>query len=97
MTRMELATAILLAVILLAGCSKDEPVPFITTEAPALPAECVAPATPEPKLPGQGKRDVMVDEAARDRAALRSAYRSERILRSACKQRLEVLFPQKKL
>jgi hypothetical protein len=77
------------------GCTKAEPVPFVTTETPALPAECVAPATPEPKLPGQGKRDVLDDEAVRDREAMPGAYRNERLLRAACKERLQVLFPQK--
>lgn len=81
--------------IAVGGCATGKPTAFITPDTPPLPAECLAPTTAEPKLPGNGTRDVMVDEAARDREAMRAAYRNERILRAACKQRLQVLFPQK--
>lgn len=90
----KMVLVILLSPLLMASsCMKDPPPTFITTDTPALPSECVAPMTPEPKLPGGGKRDVLVDEAARDREHLRFAYRNEAILRAACKQRLEALFP----
>jgi hypothetical protein len=88
--------AVVVAGVLVGGCTlfAEKPPAFVTTETPALPEECIAPTTPEPKFPGGGKRIVEDDEAARDREHLRFAYRNEAILRSACRQQLEALFPQ---
>ena len=71
---------------LLGGCSKDVSPPFVTLAQPEIPAECVTPATREPRLK---EGDVSTADAARDRTAMKWAFRNERNLRSACAVRLK--------
>lgn len=79
--------------MLLVGCGKEPPVaPFVTTEQPAIPAECVAQQRPIPKLPDG---DVDDKTAAKDSERLAGLLKVERANRRACEERLRILFPQK--
>lgn len=75
----------LIAISLLAGCTK--PVPFLTTLEYEIPAECEVASAPEPKLPAD--RDIDATVAIEDRQKLKWALRTERSLRTTCAQRLK--------
>lgn len=73
---------------LLAGCGgPPEPVPYITSELPEIPATCVSPSTPEPKLdPNQDASDL---DALKHVLKMKSAYRTEKHLRKSCGEELK--------
>lgn len=77
--------------MLLAGCTKDAPPPFVTTQQPAIPAECLASSPGVPRLPDA---DVDTTAAARDRQKLVDALRLEGRNRRACAERLRILLAQ---
>jgi hypothetical protein len=80
----------------LAACVK-EPAPTSLT-APVLPCECLTdcrPAPAEPKVAADMPEGVSDLAAARDRQALKDAFRAERHNRATCTARLTVLFPKK--
>ena len=82
----------LCAALLLAGCvatGTEAPV-YLTPDLPPIPAECTAPSRREPKLPDQDIDDLA---AAKDRLALKNAFRGERHLRRVCAERLKVVLP----
>jgi hypothetical protein len=66
---------------LLAACAKDPPI-YVTTALPTAPSECTSPATREPRL--DETRDATDLDAAKDRVALKNAFRRERALRKSC-------------
>lgn len=73
---------------LLAACTKEPPV-YISTPLPQPPAECLSPATKEPKL--DETRDATDLDAVKDRVALKNAFRRERGLRKSCGSQLKKL------
>ena len=77
--------------MLLVGCGKDAPPPFVTTEQPVVPSECLSASPAIPKLPDA---DVDSTTAAKDRQQLVDALKRERSTRRACADRLRALFPQ---
>lgn len=82
--------AAIVLMLVLTGCTKEPPL-FVTTALPAIPAECKGPWPGEPKLPD---RDVKRSEAAKDRVALKGAFRTERHYRRVCLERLETVLPE---
>jgi hypothetical protein len=88
-----LAIMALSLVLFLAGCATttaaDGPV-YVTTAAPAIPAECSARCPAEPKLPIEDITDIA---AAKDRSAMKTALRCEAHYRRTCAARLKVLLP----
>ncbi|KAB2910723.1 MAG: hypothetical protein F9K29_24235 [Hyphomicrobiaceae bacterium] len=95
-TRMACVASIVAALVL-GGCGngKEPPATAVAAEdeREVLPAECFAKAAKEPKLAED--KDTEDDGAARDREALKKAFRYERAKRRACAERLNVLFPGK--
>lgn len=86
------AAVCLVAALLLVGCGKNEPPIFITSQLPAIPGECIAPSTAEPKVrAGDDATDL---DAVKDRNRLKYAFRNERDLRKTCGDELKVLLPQ---
>lgn len=75
-------------VLLLAGCSQATPPIFVTTKQPEIPPECSARCPPEPKLPLQDITDI---DAAKDRSAMKKAFRCEKHQRATCASRLKVI------
>jgi hypothetical protein len=81
------------AVLMMApGCTKQPESPvYVTSTLPEIPVECSAECPAEPRLPDD---DIRADVAARDRSAMKRAYRCERHARVTCAARLKVLLPQ---
>jgi hypothetical protein len=82
-----------LALLVLAGCMKEEPPAFVASVTPPIPADCLAMCPAEPKLPDQDISDVA---AVRDREKLKSVIRCNQHYRDACAAQLKVILPQSK-
>ncbi len=83
------------SVMLLAGCSTPQAQPpFVTTEMPAVPSECVVgKVRPTPKLPANVEIDDAI--AAKDSKRLNDLLEVERSNRRACEERLRIILQQK--
>jgi hypothetical protein len=68
------------------GCSASRPHVHVAVVTPAVPEECRDGPIAEPKLPDA---DVTDDEAARDREALKRAFRAAEAKRRICRAALE--------
>jgi hypothetical protein len=87
-----LAMIVVVTVMLvLVGCTKPEPPVYVTSTLPEIPVECSVECPGEPRLPDE---DITAIAAARDRTAMKRAYRCERHARATCTARLKVLLPQ---
>ncbi len=78
-------------ILALAGCAQPEPPVYVTSTLPEIPVECDTTCPAEPRLPDE---DITATVAARDRSAMKRAYRCERHARVTCAARLKVLLPQ---
>jgi len=80
--------------MLLAGCTPQAQPPFVTTEMPAVPSECVVgKLRPTPKLPANVEIDDAI--AAKDSKRLNDLLEVERSSRRACEERLRIILQQK--